>query len=174
MEPQASKTYRVATIGSPRGLKGEVRLIIHTDNPTHRLAPGAVLETDPDVGLVTVADLTHRQDQWYARFEEYPDRTAVEGLVHTTLKAPGVPEADAWYADELVGLTVQGIDARPFGTVVGLEHYPAQDLLIVEEPTGTRTMVPFVKDIVLQVDPDRGVVVVDPPGGLFTAERHGQ
>lgn len=174
MESNTSKTYRVATVGSPRGLGGEVRLLLHTDNPSQRLAPGMQLATDPDVGTLTVADLTRRQDDWYAQFEGYPDRTAVEELVHTVLKAPGVAEEDAWYLDELAGLTVHDPQGEVLGTVVGLEHYPAHDLLVVQEPTTTRTMVPFVKDIVHQVDLEDRVIVVDPPGGLFTAQQRGQ
>ena len=47
---------------------------------------------------------------------------------------------------------------------------PAQDLLVVREPDGIITRVPFVKDIVTEVDLDDECVVVDAPAGLFSEE----
>jgi 16S rRNA processing protein RimM len=56
------------------------------------------------------------------------------------------------------------------GEVVGLEHLPAQDALVVREPDGTRTLVPFVRAIVPVVDVPGGRVVVDPPRGLLASD----
>jgi 16S rRNA processing protein RimM len=56
------------------------------------------------------------------------------------------------------------------GEVVGLEHLPAHDLLVVREPDGARTLVPFVEAIVPVVDVPGGRVVLDPPGGLLAAD----
>ncbi len=53
------------------------------------------------------------------------------------------------------------------GEVVGLEHLPAQDALVVREPDGTRSLVPFVRAIVPEVDVAGGRVVLDPPAGLL-------
>lgn len=162
--------YRLATIGAPRGLKGEVRLILHTDDPAGRLAPGTRVHTDPDRGELTVAELHRRGEAHYAVFEGYPDRTAVEPLVHTILLAEGSEEEDAWYAGELEGLQVRRITGEVVGTVTGLEHYPAQDLLRIEETGGQTTLIPFVQEIVTEVDVPGGVVLIDAPHGLLAAD----
>ena len=52
------------------------------------------------------------------------------------------------------------------GTVSGLRPGAAQDLLLVDTPAAT-VMVPFVSALVPTVDVDGGVVVIDPPPGLF-------
>lgn len=162
--------YRLATIGSPRGLRGEVRLNLHTDDPHGRLAPGARVHTRPDVGLLTVAALVERENSWFARFEGYPDRTAVEALVHTVLLAEGEHEEDAWYADELTGLRAERPTGEGIGTVAGLEHYPAHDMLVLEETGGQRTLVPLVRQIVTEVDLPGGRVIIDAPHGLLAAD----
>ena len=46
----------------------------------------------------------------------------------------------------------------------------AQDLLELELADGQEGMVPFVEQIVLQVDPESGRVVIDPPPGLLDLE----
>jgi 16S rRNA processing protein RimM len=54
------------------------------------------------------------------------------------------------------------------GTISRLEHFPAQDLLVVETPQG-EVLLPFVGAFVPQVDVEGGSVTITPPGGLFEA-----
>lgn len=165
-----SELYRLATIGAPRGLRGEVRLNLHTDNPEGRLAAGTEVTTDPDVGILRIAALTCHDDKWFASFEGHPDRTAVEPLVGTVLLAEGSEEPDAWYPAQLKGLRAQRPSGEAIGVVVGLEHYPAHDVLVIKETAGPRTLVPLVEEIVPIVDVAGGRVVVDAPPGLLAAD----
>ncbi len=167
---EAPRLYRIATIGSPRGLRGEVRLTLHTDDPQGRLAPGSRVFTDPDIGPITVATLAQRNGTWYVSFEEFPDRTAIEPLVHTRLLAEGTIEDDAWYPDQLAGLPVLRTSGEQIGTVIGIENYPAHDMLVIRETGGERTLVPLVHEIVPEIDVEGGRVVVDPPRGLLAAD----
>lgn len=167
----------VARIGRAHGLRGEVALDVRTDDPQTRLAVGAVLDTDSkDVGSLTVAGVRRQQDRWFVTFVEAPDRTAAEGLrgVHLVAQAAAAADDDdAWYPHELAGLRAEHVDGRVVGEVIGLEHRPAQDMLIVREPDGSRTLVPFVLAIVPVVDVPGGRVVLDPPGGLLAADAAG-
>lgn len=43
-------------------------------------------------------------------------------------------------------------------------------MLVLREPDGARTLVPFVRAIVPVVDVAGGRVVLDPPGGLLAAD----
>lgn len=167
----------IATIGKAHGLRGEVALILRTDQPEERLAAGTVFPVPAAEGprQLTLATTRVQQGRWYARFEEVADRTAAEALrgLELTLAVDPDLEAeedpDAWYPSELRGLTVRHVDGRELGTVVDLEHYPAQDLLIVRTPAGSRVMLPFVAELVPEVDTEAGQVLADPPGGLFDA-----
>lgn len=160
----------VARLGRAHGMRGEIRLDVRTDAPERRLAPGAVLATEPaSAGPLTVARLRSDSGAWYATFMEVRDRTAAEALRGVALVAPAEAddEEDAWYAHELAGLRAELPDGTEVGRVEGLEHLPAQDLLVLRERTGERTLVPFVRAIVPLVDVAGGRVVIDPPGGLL-------
>lgn len=159
----------LARIGAPRGLRGDLRLDVRTDSPEDRLAVGSVLRTEPaGAGPLTVTSLRQESGSWYARFAEAQDRTAAEGLTGVTLVGPpSEAEDDAWYPHELEGLTAVLEDGTEVGTVLGLEHLPAHDVLVLRERTGERTLVPFVRAIVPVVDVVGGRVVLDPPGGLL-------
>lgn len=165
----------VARIGRAHGLRGEVALDVRTDAPDERLAVDTVLRTDPrDAGPLTVAATRVQQGRWYVRFAEVTDRTAAEALRGVELVVDSGEqdddEDDAWYPHELVGLRAEHVDGRVVGEVVGLEHQPAHDLLVVREPDGQRSWVPFVRAIVPLVDVPGGRVVLDPPGGLLASD----
>ncbi len=163
----------VATIGRAHGLRGDVAVDLRTDVPETRLAVGAVLATVPaDAGPLTVDRTRVQSGRWVVGFREVADRTAAEGLRGVELVVEVAPsdEDDAWYPHELVGLRAERADGTVVGEVVGLERLPAQDALVVREPTGQRTLVPFVQAIVPVVDVAGGRVVLDPPAGLLAAD----
>jgi len=166
----------VARAGRAHGLRGEVALEVRTDAPERRLAVGARLRTDPDVGALTVAGVRAHQDRLLVTFAETPDRTAAEELRGVLLLVdvdpddPAEAEDDAWHRSQLVGLRATTVDGRDVGEVVGLEHLPAQDALVVRQPSGATALVPFVRELVPEVDVAGGRVVLDPPGGLLEGD----
>ncbi|WP_420114085.1 ribosome maturation factor RimM [Pseudactinotalea sp.] len=166
---------RVATLGAAHGLKGDVRLQLHTDNPAARLVPGTRFTTDPrDAGPLELTAVVERSGSTYARFAGYPDRTAVETLRGIVLVAEPLTDEDAdpdaWYPEQLTGLQARRPDGTVIGTIAGIQHYPAQDVLLLTEPDGARTLIPFVTAIVPTVDVEGGFVVIDPPLGLLAAD----
>lgn len=164
----------VARIGRAHGLRGEVALDLRTDTPEERLAAGAVLATEPtSAGPLTVVRTRVQQGRWYVTFAEVGDRTGAEGLNGVTLVVDADDsddDEDAWYPHELAGLRAEHVDGRVLGEVVGLEHAPAHDVLVIRETDGARTLVPFVRAIVPVVDVPGGRVVLDPPGGLLASD----
>ena len=172
-------TVVVGTIGKAHGLKGEVSLLVRTDIPEERFVKGAEFDVEGVEGAparLTLTSTRTQQGRWYVKFAEIPNRTAAESLrgADLTLELDREEEfeedPDAWYPEELKGLEVRTEDGRVLGTVIGLEHYPAQDVLLVRGGDGRRIMLPFVEELVPEVDIDNGFVLADPPGGLFDPE----
>ncbi len=160
----------VARVGRAVGLKGEVTVEVRTDDPAARFVPGAVFVTEPaSSGPLTLDGARDHSGVLVLRFAEVADRTTAEGLrgVQLLVDVGASEEPDAWYEDELVGLAVRTPAGGPLGEVVRLDTGGAQDLLVVRTPDGREVLVPFVTALVPDVDIDAGVVVVDPPGGLF-------
>ncbi|MCC2335313.1 ribosome maturation factor RimM [Cellulomonas wangsupingiae] len=165
----------VARIGRPHGLRGEVALDVRTDVPELRFVVGARFATEPAAaGPLEITHLRESQGRWYATFAQAGDRTAAETLRGVSLLVESDEDPaddDGWYPHELVGLRAEhAADGRVLGEVVGLEHLPAHDVLVLREPDGARTLVPFVEAIVPVVDVAAGRVVLDPPGGLLAAD----
>ena len=167
----------LARIGKPHGLRGEVTVQLHTDDPERRFAVGTVVTTQAEPGSgvprsLTVASTRVHRGIWLLRFEEIADRTGAESLRGTrlVLPEPQVPaEEDSYYEDDLVGLEVRNTAGVRIGTVSGLEIGAAQDRLVLALDEGFSAYVPFVRKIVPTVAIDH--VVVDPPAGLFDLYR---
>ena len=167
----------VARIGKAHGLRGEVTVQVHTDDPRGRFTPGAVFATEAARGSGVPRRLTLRsarlhRDTWLLAFEHVPDRTGAEGLRGTRLLLEPAPdEEDAWYEDDLVGLEVLDPAGARLGEVAGLDVGAAQDRLVVRLDDGSEALVPFVSAIVTDVDVDGGRVVVNTPPGLLDLGR---
>jgi 16S rRNA processing protein RimM len=168
----------VGRIGKPHGIRGEVTLDVRTDEPDRRFTAGAVLRAQPPQGsasplrAVTVTRTRWHQQVLLATFAELPDRTAAEAarglLLYADVPADESPEdPDEFYDHQLVGLAAYDVDGRPLGEVTGLVH-GAQDLLAIRTPDGRDTLVPFVHELVPEVDVAGGRVVVADRPGLVT------
>ncbi|MFI9719556.1 ribosome maturation factor RimM [Streptomyces sp. NPDC052396] len=165
----------VGRIGRAHGIKGEVTVEVRTDEPELRLGPGAVLATDPaGAGPLTIESGRVHSGRLLLRFSGVADRTAAEALRNTLLIAEVDPEEtpedpDEYYDHQLMDLDVVTADGTPVGRVTEIAHLPSQDLFIVERPDGSEVMVPFVAEIVTEIDLDAQRAVIDPPRGLLDA-----
>jgi 16S rRNA processing protein RimM len=67
----------------------------------------------------------------------------------------------------LIGLAAVDPDGAALGTVTAVQHHPAQDLLTITNEAG-EWLVPFVSELVPEVDLPAGRVVVRPIPGLLS------
>lgn len=155
-----------AIIGPAHGLKGEVILDIRSDNPDV-MTVGAVFDTsDTTVPRVTIASLRVHRGRVLARFEEITTREAVEALRGVALLVEEYAEEDAWYLHELRGMRVVDTEGHDRGVVVDVIAGAAQDLVVIR--TGERqAMVPFVRELVPEVDPESQTLTVNAIPGLL-------
>ncbi|KAB5605794.1 ribosome maturation factor RimM [Bifidobacterium jacchi] len=189
-DPQQRELLRVCRIGRAQGLKGDVNVFAFTDEPDYRFAPGSALCTaDGDVEYTVERSRTHN-GRWIVKFEGVDDRNASEAIAGIDLYGEAddpqdMLDEDAWYPKDLVGLEVRLAKGNglglPTGQVVGrivdvLDGF--QSLLKVRlanpvhdpetgEVTESTALVPFVDQIVPDIDLDEGYVTLDPPGGLI-------
>ncbi|WP_028814560.1 ribosome maturation factor RimM [Streptomyces flavidovirens] len=163
----------VARIGRAHGIKGEVTVEVRTDEPELRLGPGAVLATDPaSVGPLTVETGRVHSGRLLLRFAGVKDRTAAEALRNTLLIAEVDPAAtpedpEEFYDHQLMDLDVVLADGTEIGRITEITHLPSQDLFIVKRPDGSEVMIPFVEEIVTEIDLEEQRAVITPPPGLI-------
>lgn len=163
----------VARIGRAHGIKGEVTVEVRTDEPELRLAPGAVLATDPaSAGPLTIETGRVHSGRLLLRFAGVTDRNAAEALRNTLLIAEVDPEErpegeDEYYDHQLIDLDVVTEDGTEVGRITEISHLPTQDLFIVERADGSEVLIPFVEEIVTEIDLAEQKAVIAPPPGLI-------
>lgn len=162
----------VGRVGRAHGIRGELAVVVSTDVPETRFAPGAVLATQPaERGPLTVAGSRLHSGRLLVRFVGVSDRGAAEQLAGTVLVIDatqlGDPGENAWWDHQLIGLPVELADGRALGLLREVLHAPGQDLLAVHTPAGREVLVPFLAAFVPTVDLVRRRIVVDPPPGLL-------
>ncbi|WP_116113000.1 ribosome maturation factor RimM [Austwickia chelonae] len=160
----------VARIGKAHGLRGEVTVQIHTDDPENRLTPGEVftIEGLADIAELTLATVRVHNGTWLLGFEGHSDRNAAETLRGGRLVLPaGEDDGEGWYENELIGLNVFSASGEQIGQVAGLELGAAQDRLAVRLDDGRTGSVPLVEALIPVIDLEQKRVVVDAPDGLF-------
>jgi len=161
----------VGVIGRAHGIRGDVTIDVRTDEPERRFAPGQVLRDEKSTRTFTVVSAREHSGRLLVAFDGFADRSAVEAVRGVRLvvavnanESPAEPEE--FYDRQLVGLTVHAADDRVVGTVSAVIHLPIQDLLEVNTDQGRR-VVPFVTDLVPEVDLNAGLIrLADVPGLL--------
>jgi len=163
---------QVARIGKPHGIRGEVTVQVLTDAPEDRFVPGTTFVVEPAAsGPLTVSSARWNKDILLLGFEEVADRNRAETLRGAKLfiETEELEEDDddeGWYEHELVGLEAR-VGSQVVGKVTALNTMPVQDLLMVTTPGGEEILIPFVEQIVPEVNVGEGYILLTPPDGLF-------
>ena len=166
----------VGRIAKAHGVHGEVAVEVRTDDVERRFAVGAVLETEPpERGPLAVRAVRPHSGRLLVHFDAVDDRFAADALRGTMLvvdsaTSPPTDDPEEFWDHDLVGLAVVDTAGTRIGELVEVVHLPTQDLLVVRRDGGDsagEVLVPFVAEIVPEVDIGGGRIVVDPPPGLL-------
>jgi 16S rRNA processing protein RimM len=164
----------VGRVAKAHGIRGELAVDVRTDSPEERFAPGAVVAArlrDGSSRPLTLTTVREHSGRLLVRFDEVPDRTAAETLKGALLLAdtdslPPTGDPDEFYDHELEGLQAVLVDGTEVGVVREVLHSAAGELLVIDRAAG-ELLVPFVRQIVPEVDTKGRRVVLDPPEGLL-------
>jgi 16S rRNA processing protein RimM len=162
-------------VAKPHGVHGDVLVEMLTDFP-ERLADGVrfgIGDGDAPTEFPEAHRVRYHKGRWLVSVAGIRDRDTVEEWRGRYVFLPEqsldeLPEG-YYYQHHLTGLQCRSEDGRVFGEVVGIEPDEAQTRLVVRR--GQREyLVPFVPEIVREVDLEEKVVILDPPPGLLDDE----
>jgi 16S rRNA processing protein RimM len=142
-----------------------------TDHP-ERFAPGAVFLTEEDPArTLEVRSVRGSDADLIVSFTGITDRSAAETLRGQRLtigkdERRELDEGEYW-PDDLEGMIALDPRGERIGVVTGVVLGDAQDRLVIKVDGGTTAEVPLVPEIVSDVHPSGGFVVVDAPEGLL-------
>jgi 16S rRNA processing protein RimM len=162
---------QVASIKRPHGLRGEIAVEPVGDFP-ERLSAGSHLTTVCDGAWIslTIAGARPHGTHVLLRFEGRDSRESVEPLSGGDLFADrsefSPPSADFIFDDEVARFRCESASGELLGKALAFEKFGPNCCLRIDRG-GRSFLVPFAHPIVREVLRDRGVIVLDPPEGLF-------
>ncbi len=168
----------VGRVVKAHGVRGELVVEVRTDSPEQRFAPGARLlgrvgkgveAIDRDVVVDAARDHSGRL---LVRLGGVSDRDGADALRGMLLLVdsqalPEPEDPDEFHDHQLVGLRVLDTDRVELGQVTEVVHTSAGELLTIRLASGSDALVPFVAQMVPEVDLAAGTCVIDPPEGLL-------
>lgn len=169
--------YLVGKIVNTQALRGEVRVMATTDFPEERFKIGATLAIFNGDKLVETVEVDgHRLHKNFnlLHFKGKDNINDVEKFKGFDLKVAGTErEADEldeneFYYDDIIGLEVYTTDETYLGKVQEITSLPSNDVWAIQRPNkGKDILIPYIEDIVLEIDLDDNRVVIDPMDGLI-------
>lgn len=163
----AEPTIAVGHVTKAHGIKGEVAVEVRSDEPG-RFAEGATVFTESGRSLEIERSHPHgaRMLVKFSGVEDRPGAEALRGQVLVVPESwlPELPDGEYW-PFQLEGCEVLTESGRSLGTLSQVIPNPANDLWVAVDGEGAETLVPAIRDVIVEVDIEaKRVLVRDVPG----------
>ena len=165
--PNSQDAVVVGRVTGPWGLLGDVKVESSTDFP-ERFSPGSVLLLDGRPTRV-VRSRSHK-GAFVVKLDQVNDRTQAESLRGTILsirrdETRPLPEGTYYYF-QIIDMGVWSEDGEYLGAVTQVLSTGANDVYVVRDAGQKEVLIPALEDVVLEVNPAEGRMVVRLPEGL--------
>jgi 16S rRNA processing protein RimM len=165
-------TVAVGRITRAHGVQGELAVLVISEVPG-RFADGETVWLE-DGRTLTVESSRPHKDRLLVRFREVQTREQAEALQRALLVvpeflSPELPEG-SWWDHWIAGCAIETDTGRALGTVHDVIHTAANDVWSAVDDDGTETLIPVLRDVILDVDIDAKRIVVREIPGLTMPE----
>ncbi|NIK10766.1 ribosome maturation factor RimM [Alkalibacillus almallahensis] len=165
---------KVGTIVNTHGVQGEVRVMSVTDF-NERYETGNRLFMNWNNQMVEIIVQSHRAHKQFdlLTFEGYDTMESVEPLKQTTLYVSAEDlhelDEDEFYYFEIIGCDVYFTTGEHLGRIKEVMQPGANDVWVVDrpEPGAKDALIPFIDDIVKDIDIENGLITIEYMEGLL-------
>jgi 16S rRNA processing protein RimM len=163
--PPGDVYFAIGRVVGAHGIRGEVKLEIYSDDPDHLRELRRVYFND-DPTPRRLANVRFHGRQALLTFPDITDRDAAEALRGTIVRISGTqarPLAEGeFFLYQLVGLTVVNEADEELGRLTDIIQAGEVDVYVVRDSNGQEQLFPALKEVVLDIDPGAGRMVVRP------------
>ena len=151
------------------GIRGEVKCRIVTDFPSRRFKRGNTVLIRGEPHIIQGARI--QGSTVLLKLEDVSDRDVAAAMRGAEIEVPteqavSLPKGQ-FYWHQVIGLQVEDITSREkLGEVTDIIETGANDVYIVRGARG-EILVPAIKDVVKQIDPESGRMLIQPLPGML-------
>lgn len=165
----------VGKIVNTHGIRGELKIYPNTDFPEVRFAPGNKLQmVHEETGAsqqVEVQSSRLQKNMYVIRFKGFGNINDVEkykGWVLKVSKEDTVElEEDEYYFHEIIGCEVVTDEGQSLGVITEILTPGANDVWVVKPAKGKDILIPYIHDVVLDINVDEKKITVHVMEGLL-------
>ncbi|WP_409292226.1 ribosome maturation factor RimM [Peribacillus sp. SCS-37] len=169
------KWFNVGKIVNTHGIRGEVRVISRTDFAEERYKTGNKLYffSDKNTEPLELTVKSHRVHKNFdlLTFEEFHNVNQAEPLKGGILKVPEdqlheLAEGEYYY-HQIIGCTVTTMEGEEIGTIREVLSPGANDVWVVKGKRGKEILIPYIDEIVKEIDIEEKLIKILPMEGLL-------
>lgn len=163
---------QVGVITSTHGLRGEVKVFPTTDDKNRFLDLDEVfLEYKGEFIKLHVQSVKYFKQFVILKFKEYNDINDIEIYKRCPIlvtRENAVPlEEDEYFITDLIGLDIVDDSGVTIGELINVISTGANDVYEVRTQDGGTILLPAIKDCILDVDMEEGIILVHILKGLL-------
>ncbi len=170
-----SNFLSVGKVANTHGVRGELKIFPFTDFPEIRFASGKeLLFISPEDGTqlkVKVVSAREQKTVFVVKLEGFDNINQVEKYKGWDVKVPREEaveaEDNAYYFHEILGCKVLTVEGEELGTVTDILTPGANDVWVVKRKGGKELLIPFIEDIVKDVNIAEKTVKIEVMEGLL-------
>lgn len=165
--------FDIGKIVNTHGVKGEVKVFRITDFE-ERFNLGAtvylVKDSEQPIPLTISSHRLHKNFD-LLKFEGLDNINDVIGFKEAFLKIKGeqltkLPEGE-YYHHEIIDCEMYTIEGEKLGVITEVLAPGANDVFLVKQPTGQEVLIPFIKDVVKEINISEKKVIIKVMEGLL-------
>ncbi|MDE6929503.1 MAG: ribosome maturation factor RimM [Lachnospiraceae bacterium] len=163
---------RVGVISSTHGVRGEVKVYPTTDDPERFLDLAQVtLDTGREQITLEIQNVKFFKNMVILKFKGYDNINDIEKykgkdlLIHRD-QAVELKE-DEYFVTDLMGLKVVAEEGTVLGILKEVIPTGANDVYVVQPENGKELLLPAIKDCILNVDLEKGIMTIHLMDGLL-------
>lgn len=163
---------QVGVITQPHGVRGEVKVFPTTDDPVRfKKLKKVILDTGKEKLDLEVEHVKFFKQFVIVKFKEFDNINDIERYKRCPLlvtRENTVPlEEDEYFVADMIGMKVITEDGTEFGTLSDVMETGANDVYVIDSKEHGEVLMPAIKECVLNVDMESGIITVHLMSGLI-------
>ena len=165
---------KVGKIVNTHSLKGEVKVISSTDFEEERFKKGSKLlitRGNQLIREVVVESYRNHKNFLLVKFEEIDSVEEAEKLKNLQIKIDstevGKLEENEFYFHEIIGCQVFDENDKNLGEIIDILTPGANDVWVIKGENGKEILIPYIEDVVKQIDITNKKVNIEVMEGLI-------
>ncbi|MBG9784290.1 ribosome maturation factor RimM [Shouchella lehensis] len=166
--------FNVGRLVNTHGVRGEVRVLSNTDFGEERFAIGSQLKvaSSPDEKGTLIQVKSHRKHKNFdlLTFEGYTNMNEVEEFkgkyMYVSEKQLSELGENEFYYHEIIGCQAIDEDGHSLGMIKEIIETGANDVWVVERKGKKDLLLPYIEDVIKEVNLNEGIVKVHLLEGL--------